>query len=343
MATTPETARRATIKDVAKAAGVTPTTVSRYLNKRSYVSETAAARIVKAMEDLHYTPSQAARSLVTQRTNVIIYVVRGSLSLITQDPGLSSHYAAAAAALAEHNYQVLCMVVNDAAAMHRLQRLVDERFADGYMYFPGNDDDPILRIFAAGPSPAVTAGKWAVESPRLYAVVNDNRSAMRDITRYMLGQGRRKLAYVTGPDDIRFARKRLHGFRDAMAEYPDAMVPCIVHAPDWSEGAADAVWEQLAPALGSIDGIVAANDQLAAGIIRHLQSHGLHVPNDMPVTGFDNAEVSRTRTPQITTVDQNLERYGRYMAQTMVAALKGETPPEAITSVPTRLIIRESA
>lgn len=345
MTTKARNTRRATIKDVAAAAGVTATTVSRYLNKHSYVSEATARNIVKAMDDLHYTPSQAARSLVTQRTNVVIYVVRGTLSLITQDPGLSSHYAAAAATLAKHNYQILCMVVNDNAAAKRLQRLVSERFADGYMYFPGNDDDPLLRTFADGPSPIVTAGKWAVESPNIYAVVNDNRTAMRDITQHMLNRGRRRLAYVTGPETIRFARKRLNGFRDAIAQANDATAVITAHAPDWSEESSSAAWQQLQPALdaGTIDAVVAANDQLAAGIIRRLEANGYRIPDDIAVTGFDNAEISRTCTPQITTVDQNLERYGTYMAETLVAALNGDKQPAEVTTVPTKLVIRASA
>lgn len=335
--------RRATIADVAAAAGVTTTTVSRYMNKNSYVSEATSRKIAKAMEDLHYTPSRVARSLVMQRTGVIVYVIRGTLALITQDPGLSMHYAATAAALAKHDYQILCMVVNDEAASQRLQHLIQGRFADGYVYFPGNDGDPLLRAFADGPSPTVTAGKWAVESSNIYAVVNDNRAAMRDITQYMLQQGRTHLAYVTGPESIRFARRRIHGFRDAMAHADGAEEVLVAHGPSWSIDACDEAWKQLLPALPHLDGIVAANDQLAAGIIPRLLAQGIRVPDDIAVTGFDNAEVSRTCTPQITTVDQDLERHGTCMAETLVAALNGDKQPAEVTTVPTKLVIRASA
>ncbi|MFC5221251.1 LacI family DNA-binding transcriptional regulator [Bifidobacterium leontopitheci] len=413
------TAARATIADVAAAAGVTKTTVSRYINGKGYVSDKTARKIAAAMHNLDFTPNRMARSLATQRTNVILYVLRGELSLITQDPGLSKHYAAATAAAAEHDYQVLCMTVNDDNAAKRLQRLLLERFADGYLYFPFSDDDPLLRMFAAGPSPVVTAGRWAVESPNITAVVNDNRAAMRDITRYLLDRGRRRLVYVSGPESVRFARQRLAGFRDAVGaageagcggaagtghdgtEIRDAGAPeiaAVLHAASWSETAADDIWPQLQPLLGGgdgdsrpaadatvdasardtagdnvtaqasartttglctrgntagetanrsgslgIDGIVAANDQLAAGIIRRLQEAGYRVPDDVAVTGFDNADIAGEITPGITTVDQDLGRFGAAMAETLVDVLNGVKPPSNLAFVPTHLVARQSA
>lgn len=335
--------KRATMADVAAAAGVTKTTVSRYLNKRGYVSKTTASKIAKAMKDLDFIPNRMARSLAKQHTNIIIYVIHGDLTNVALDPGLNTYYMAAGIELARRGYQILSMTVNDDISVQQLRRMLDEGFADGYLFSPGRDDDPILALFAKAGIPMVTAGDWSVNAPLIRAVDSDNRGAMRQLTEYMLGRHRRRIAYVSGPMNLTFSRDRVAGFHEAMDAAGAGAESHVLHTSGWRDEDCIAVWPQLESLLPDIDAVIVANDMMAAGVIQRLQATGRSVPDDIAVAGFDNAAIAAANTPSITTIDQHLERHGTMMADTLLSIINGTPPADATVFVPTDLVIRESA
>ncbi|MBW3081621.1 LacI family DNA-binding transcriptional regulator [Bifidobacterium saguinibicoloris] len=333
--------QRATMADVAAAAGVTKTTVSRYLNKHGYVSKTTANRIAKAMKDLDFTPNRMARSLARQHTNIIIYVIHGDLMSVALDPGLNTHYAAAGAELARHGYQILSMTVNDDIAIRQLQRMLDEGFADGYLFSPNHDDDPILSLFAGSNVPMVTAGDWAMNAPSIRAVNSDNHTAMRTLTEHMLHRGHRRILYISGPTDNSFSQDRIGGFLETM-HAADAESH-VLHAAGWRAEDGLALWPQVEPLLSGIDAVIATNDVMAAGLIQRIQSTGFAVPGDIAVAGFDNTAIASANSPSITTIDQHLDRHGTVMADTLLSLIEGNPPADGTIYVPTELVVRESA
>ncbi|WP_164514685.1 LacI family DNA-binding transcriptional regulator [Bifidobacterium goeldii] len=328
--------------DVAALVGVTKTTVSRYINKRSYVSPATAKKIEAAMRELDFTPNRIAKALSQQHTNVVIYVIHGNLLHVAQDPGLNTHYASAGLELARHGYQILSMTVDSEISINQLKRLITERFADGYLFSPNHDDDPLLQIFADSGVPVVTAGNWNAQADMMRAVDSDNCAAMKTMGEYLIHHGRSHIAYVAGPQDNAFSCERINGLRDACSKAGIA-APSIFHLAAWNGDDLDAVWSQIEPILPSLDAIAAANDIIAANIIQRLQARAYRVPEDIAVTGFDNTPIAANNKPPITTIDQHLDQHGTMMADVLMTMIDNEPVPDSVIYVPTELVIRESA
>ncbi|PJM77568.1 LacI family DNA-binding transcriptional regulator [Bifidobacterium felsineum] len=334
---------KVTIRDVARLAGVSYGTVSRYLNGNEHVSADAAHRIAKAIEASHYTPNKAARSLAQQRTLTVAFIVQvESIDTLLQ--------ASSAAAMAEANqilgeagYQMVTLIANSEDSTQRIAQLVQSDFADGYLLFSLSEDDSLINIFRTAHRPVVLSEANDRSTAVSYPTVDfANIDGQRDITRYLLDQGKTKLAYVCGPGYSPSSSKRLHGFKQALGEHFDDRR--VYYADDWEIGSGEMAAAEFQPILHDLDGIVCANDNIALGVINQLHRFGYRVPEDIAVTGFDDSPIATMMDPKLTTVRQDSWLHGRVMSQLLLHMLHGETvDPHTVKLLPTEIVIRQSA
>ncbi|MFD3826500.1 substrate-binding domain-containing protein, partial [Streptomyces sp. NPDC058625] len=174
--------------------------------------------------------------------------------------------------------------------------------------------------------------------PRWYVVV-DNVGGAREATEHLVSRGRRRVAAICGRLDTEAGRARYRGYRDAMLGA--GLDPFPPREGDFTEPSGAAAMAALLASHPEVDGVFAANDNMAAGALRTLREAGRRVPADVAVVGFDDLTVARIADPPLTTVHQPIEAFGREMARMLVALVNGRDPTPLI--LPTRLVVRSSA
>lgn len=179
----------ATIMDVAAASGVSYATVSRYLNGNPHVSAKAAERIAAAVKQVNYTPNNAARSLVRQRTQTVAFVVHGQPDSLIADPNINTILLNANQTLGNADYQLITLISDSPAAGARIARLASSGFADGWILNTFHKDDPLFQRFANISVPVAISGVGYGSAIPFPTVDIDNRLASRKLTEHMLGRG----------------------------------------------------------------------------------------------------------------------------------------------------------
>lgn len=332
-------ARAATIYEVARLAGVSHQTVSRYMADRSKLKASTSEKVELAMAELDYTPNLAARSLRTKAGYRLLALVPGSSPYF---PSRMLNGAAATAQQSGYHLDVIALEGTGPERTKRLRRILDGGpFAGALSFVPISGADLLQ---AQERIPVVVAGEYD-DKMRGQGRISDG-SAAQAIVGHLAFLGHRRIAHIAGPQEWPAARNRLAVFRKAM--HDAGLEDGGVVEADWSAASGYAAAQALL-VHPSFTAIFAANDQLAIGAIRALHDHGRRVPADVSVVGWDDHPESAFLVPSLTTVHMDLEAQGSQSMGQLLAALKPEGPPPPCGSSqgpgPTamRLVLRESS
>ncbi|MER6789282.1 LacI family DNA-binding transcriptional regulator [Streptomyces sp. NPDC000658] len=330
--------RQPTLDEVARLAGVSRSVASRVLNNAPHVSRGKREAVERAVRRLGYVPNPRARALATRQTGAAALVVSGEDPSIFADPFFAQVIVGASAALEEADlHLMLCLAASD-RGRKRVEELFRSQGADGVMLMALREDDPLARMAREAEIPVVFGGRPVGPAPRWYVDV-DNVGGAREATEYLLSRGRTRVAAICGRMDTEAGRARYRGYRDAvLAAGLDPFPPL---EGDFTEPSGAAVMASLLAEHPGVDGVFAANDNMAAGALRTLREAGRPVPADVAVVGFDDLEIARIADPPLTTVHQPITAFGREMARMLVALVDGQDPTPLI--LPTRLVTRASA
>ncbi|MBO4205463.1 LacI family DNA-binding transcriptional regulator [Micromonospora echinofusca] len=328
------------LKDVAELAGVSVKTVSNVVNGYAHVRPETRTRVEQAIAELNYRPNLSARNLRKGRTGVIALAV----------PELDIPYFAELArhvvtAAAEHDWTVLIDQTGGAREQERVVAAgIRDHLIDGLIFSPLALTAEDLAGGLDG-TPMVLLGERIDRGPADHVVI-DNVAAARETTAHLIGLGRRRIAAIGAqrtPEGAS-ARLRLAGYTQALAaagiDYDETLV---APAAAWhrADGAA-AVRELLTNGVRP-DAVFCFNDTLALGALRALYEHGLRVPEDVAVAGFDDIEDGRFAVPTLTTVAPDKERIARLAVEALAGRLGGERDaPTRELVAPYRLALRES-
>ncbi|MFD8637404.1 LacI family DNA-binding transcriptional regulator [Streptomyces sp. NPDC059533] len=342
---------RPTLEAVATRAGVSRATVSRVVNGGDGVRAHLVDKVREAVRDLGYVPNPAARTLVTRRTGAVAVIIAEPETRIFSDPFFSRQLRGIAKELTAHDAQLVLLLVEDRGDYERIERYLAGGHVDGALAFSLHTDDPLPGITRRIGLPTVYGGRpgWTGDSsePGDVAYVDaDNRGGAREAVRFLVAQGRRRIAHIAGPLDQTSAADRLSGYRDVLPAADDALVA----EGDFTVAGGARAMAGLLDRRPDVDAVFAANDLMATGALRVLRERGLTVPAQVAVVGFDDAEpVAESSDPPLTTVRQDIEGMGRLMARMLLETLGGEPgmpgEPAAPRSVvtPTSLVRRASA
>jgi DNA-binding LacI/PurR family transcriptional regulator len=324
-------ARVANIFDVARLAGVSHQTVSRVLNNIPSVRPATKLRVEQAIKQLRYSPSPAARALVTRRTRMI-----GLIAPSSADYGPSSialHFSDAAR---DARYGVVSVTsVNADASSIRpfVESLLSQRVEAIVLIVADLAVLEAVRSIDVGvPVVAVAAGQ---RREHLNTSIDQYRGA-RAAVRHLVELGHRNIAHLSGPLRAPDAIERLRGWRDELAA-----AQLVAQEPghgDWSAESGYRYGEQVTDATA----VFVANDQMALGLISALNAKGLVVPDDVSVVGFDGVPEAAYYVPPLTTVSQDFAALGALTMQRVLIALEDPDDVAESTPIPTRLIIRKS-
>ena len=325
------------MKEVARAAEVSVATVSHVINRTRFVSPALAERVRLAMQDLGYTPDATARSLRIRRTQTIGLLVPDNsnpffaeLSQVIEEAGFEAGYTT--------------ILGNSAEQADRERRYVEALVAkrvDGLIIAPSRDDDGTLEAILAPSKVPVVVIDRDVHLPGADVVLYDSEAGSHAATRYLLGLGHRRISFVAGPADVEPAAARLRGFLRALAEA--GVAPGAVVDADFHYRGGLAAADRLLASGERPTAIFAANDLMAAGVLRALAARGLRVPDDISVVGFDDAPLAEMVSPALTTVRQPLQEMAQTAVSMLLQRIGGESGGPRRRVLTTELVVRESA
>lgn len=325
----------ATIKDVARVAGVSVATVSRAMNGAGNVLPDTRQRILDVARELRYSPSGAARSLITRRTDTV-----GALL-----PDLHGEFFSELirgidqAARARGLHLLLSSSHDDADEAAAALRAMNGR-VDGLLVMSPHADDDFLSQHLPPTLPAVLLNS-GVHEPTQPVFSVDNFGGAREMTEHLVATGRRRIAFLGGPVANFEARERERGYR---AGLPQDVRPWLLEG-DFSEAAGERAGAALLalPAGERPDAVFAANDIMAVGLLGALQAGGLQIPDDIALAGFDDIPISRYVSPALTTMRVPIAALGSQaldaLADALERPLQGSAPA---TVMPVQLIVRRS-
>jgi DNA-binding LacI/PurR family transcriptional regulator len=312
----------ATIRDVARAAGVSASTVSNVLNGRAdQMSRATRERILRIIEALGYRPNRLAQGLARNRT--------ASIGLIVANlgfPGNPRIFAGVEAVANAAGYAVLVYNVHDEAMERQALQVLSERRVDGIVFLSGSNlhRHEHLAALRQQAMPFVVINREPV-GPGVVMVRFDNHGGSAAATSHLLRLGHRRIAHLGGPyagPGRRFsAVERLAGYEQALRQHGSDVRPDYVAASDYSFASGVEAAVALLAQRPRPTAIVAAGESIALAALRAAVEHGLRVPDDLSIVGFGDESLARYVTPPLTTVALPSEEAGRRATELLLRRL----------------------
>lgn len=329
----------ATIEEVAAAAGVSRSTVSRVVNGSTSVSPTALAAVEQAIAQLNYVPNRAARSLASRATMAIALVVPEDTTRFFGDPFFAAVVSGIHARLSRSDY-VLNLIIASDDPRDKTAAYVRSGAVDGAVVVSHHTSDTFIDRIAAS-VPVVYGGRPVRERDRAYYVDVDNVAGAYDATKYLIDRGHRRIASISGPVSMPAGVDRLDGFHAALADA--GLAPGPVEDGGFTADGGSVAMQRILDAGGTdLDAIFVASDLMARGALVVLARAGIRVPEDVAIIGFDDSPVATSVRPPLTTMRQPSHEQGVQMAEVLLSLLAGGDPPH-VTVLETELVVRASA
>jgi DNA-binding LacI/PurR family transcriptional regulator len=334
-----------TLEDVAARAGVSRATVSRVVNASPRVSDAVRRAVAEAIDELGYAPNRAARSLAAHRSDTVALVVSEPSVRVFADPFFAATTRGIAATLGSTRYQLVLVMIHDEPDHARVERHLVRGGTDGVLLLSARRDDPLPGRLADAGIPCVVAGHPADEGrndSRVSFVDADNVGGARRAVAHLVARGCRTVGTVAGPADMAPGADRLTGWAKALADSDRPAPATLVAQGDFTRAGGAAAASTLLRRHPDLDGVFAASDLMALGVLEALRAAGRRVPDDVAVIGFDDSVVAPAADPPLTTVRQPLEGLGAAMARLLLDQVDGSAPPRGVV-LQTELVVRSSA
>jgi DNA-binding LacI/PurR family transcriptional regulator len=336
---------KVTIKDVARAAGVSTQTVSRVLNDRSDVSAKTRARVQHVIAELGYSPNLFARSLSRGRSNTLGVVGHGLVYY-----GSSSVLTGIENKANELGFSLILSLI-DRVEPSRVENILYDllsRRVEGIIWaVPAdvNTFDWLLEKLSKIQTPIVYVNKEQIGTDFISAL--DNRFGGRLAVEHLAKQGYQRIGIITGPRSWWEAQERLAGWREVVTEAEYSHVDSLIVEGDWNPPSGDVGLHTLLDRDPEIDAVFISNDQMAVGALKAARRLGFNVPEDLGIVGFDDIPEAAYFYPPLTTIRQDTRKLGA-MAVDQISTLiqaqqAGEILEPDIAWLEPRLIVRKSS
>ncbi|ATJ83587.1 substrate-binding domain-containing protein [Halomonas beimenensis] len=324
-----------TITDVAKAAGVSVSTVSHVLNGTRFVKEETRARVRAAVERLDYTPSSSAQSLKKHMTHTV-----GMLVTSSANPYFAEVVSRLESSLYAAGFNLmLCNSGRDIDKQRSYIRTLKGKRIDGLLVLESVMSPAYRELLASCPFPVVLLD---MEAPGLASVSDDSEQGGYLATSHMIAQGHRAIGCITGPAEHHQSSRRYRGFSRALREAGIALDPDWVFPGNLEVDGGEAAIRRLCRGERRPTALFAFNDLSALGAISQATRQGLSVPDDLSVIGYDDIEIARLLIPALTTVRQQTDTMCREACRLITSAIAARVPVSEHLRIPPELIVRDS-
>src|SRR5580704_2613165 len=329
----------ATIQDVARAAGVAASTVSRYLNGQLRVSPATEERMLDAVEALGYVPNAQAKNLARRRSGVVGFVV----------PEISNPYFGAIADYVVEAVErrgllvLLCSTRSQAGKEASYIDLLASGAIDGMLYLGSFRTNERLAAAIRGGLPVVVMDEPIAGLPDVHTVVMDDYAGGYQAGSYLVALGHRRIAFISGPAELASVQERRRGYEDALRKGgldPGGQLSLAGH---FTEQFGMSALPRLLAAPQMPTGAFVASDYIALGMLSAAETHGVRVPGDLSVVGFDDIRFSQYVRPRLTTIRSPVERLAQVGVELLFERLADPEAPARTEVLPVELVVRESA
>ncbi len=334
--------RRVTIRDIARAAGVAPSTVSRALNGKARIGEATRRRILRLAARRAYRRDGLARGLVLRRSHTIGLIIPNIRNPIYAEMARGIEDVAR-----QHGFTAFFLSTDDdaATARHAVETLCERR-VDGIIYASARSGDPCLPLLTQARVPAVLMNRVDLRDPHLAArdsVVVDNARGASMGVEHLVRLGHRRIGVITGRRDLSTGVGRLAGVRRALRQFGIPADPQLVLPGEFRRDASYAACLHLLKLRRPPTALFALNDDMAIGAYEAILEAGLRVPGDVALLGFGNSDLTSIAGVGISTIDLRKYEIGRASVEILVDRIEGRPPkaPRQVVLEP-RLVVRPS-
>jgi LacI family transcriptional regulator len=332
--------QKPTIKDIAQMCNVSTQTVSRVINKRPDVSPETREAVEKAIAEMGYRPSMLARSLVQQRSYTLGVILAGlkylgvsqTLNGITEECETSG-YALFVKELPRFDTPNIVPVIESLMA-HQVEGII---FAAPEL----NENVKIAQSQLPPNCPPIIFLKCQ-PNPNYVTISIDNYGGARKAVEYLLSIGRRHIGLITGPLEWLESRQRKQGWEDALKSSGADVNPQKWVQGSWSSASGESAFAELIQKYPEMNAVFVSNDQMALGALHYANLHGIRVPEDMAMIGFDDLTEAAYFTPALSTTTHPLRELGILAVKTLLEQIDDGMPANREITLKTELILRES-
>jgi LacI family transcriptional regulator len=336
--------RRATMEDVARAAGVSRTTVSFVLNDipHTNIPDVTRQRILQAARDLQYTPNIQALNLAKGRTMMAALVVRQTPEQMSADAFLGEVIRGATSHIEAEGYHLLVHAAEPGAPRNSTYgQLVRTGKVDGLIIASPLINDPEVKLLHEEGTPVVLHG--APDTDDIPSVDVDNTQGAYTAVRHLLDLGHRRIGHISNaPFSYTSSRDRLTGYRQALEDAGIACDEALVYAGNFTDASGYEPMNRLLDLPEPPTALFIGSDVVALGALDAIHSRGLRIPDDLSVIGFDDVLLGRYLRPPLTTIHLPAYELGREAGAMILRIMSGEPLPSRKVLLPTQLLIRNS-
>lgn len=330
-----------TIRDVARAAGVSTPTVSRVLAKKSSVNPLLRQRVLDAVRTLNYRPLRAARALRSQVSRSIAFIIPD-----IQNPFFTSVLRGVEDAAFAQDYVVLLCNTDD--NFDRQQAYVEVLQAEnvaGMVICPADEVRTLAQVEAAQQqNTAIVAVDRMVQNAEIDTVLSDNARGAEEAVRYLLDLGHTRIGIISDPEYFAPGRERMRGFEQAHVQAGKAVTAELIKRTDSRPDAATTAARALLalPPEQRPTALFAASSRLALAALAVIGDLHLRIPEDISFIAFDDAEWARSYSPQLTVVSQATYEIGARACRMLLARITNPALPAEIVRLSVQLLVRRS-
>jgi LacI family transcriptional regulator len=337
--------RRATIGDVASLAGVSIKTVSRVVNREPNVRASTQEKVESAIANLGYRPNPSAQNLASHRSHLIVLVYDDLSAYEAPSAGyIINLQQGALRACRPEGFELLihpCDIRNKDVAAELREQISQVRPSGILVAAPLSNMPTIVDAVEATNTPHVLLST-GTGNGKEYEVATNDREISAEMTRYLASLGHTRIAFIKGDPNARAVGNRFDGYRDGLDQSGLPFVEKLVAEGDNSIGSGEKCAEQLFQLEPRPTAIFAANDDMAAGVVRVATRLGISIPEELSVAGCDDITLAQQIFPSLTTIRQPLGAMAETAARALISRARGNPHEPGLETIPGTIQIRES-
>ncbi|EGQ8443181.1 substrate-binding domain-containing protein [Vibrio cholerae] len=328
----------ATMKDIARLAGVSTSTVSHVINKSRFVSDEIAERVNNAAQQLNYAPSALARSLKMNRTKTI-----GMLVTTSTNPFFGEVVKGVERSCYHQGYNlILCNTEGDNQRMKASINTLLQKRVDGLLLMCSTLEGERLDVFDRYPDIPIVVMDWG---PILFASDKIQDNSLQGgymAAKHLIECGHKEIGCITGPLIRHQAQMRYEGYKRALAEAGIAINPDWIVESDFECEGGYQAFEKLYERGKLPSALFVSNDMMAMGVIQAASQRGLRIPDDLSLIGYDDVHIAKFMTPALTTIHQPKYRLGKAAVDTLLYRLENPDTTAQVVQLEPTLVVRNS-
>lgn len=329
-----------TIRQIAKLAGVSRSTVSRVLNDHPSVSPEKREQVLHVINETNFHPDPVARSLSSRRSHIIGLVIPLAIRSLFEDPFFPRLIQGVSQGCNAHDYTLSLFLFHSQEEEEKLYRRIScKQWLDGVIVTATRAGTPLIPRLLESQVPFVIQGRH--EDSKVNYVDVDNMTGATAAVTHLLRLGYQRIGTIAGPADNTAAQDRKRGYLAALRDRGRLIDDTLIVNGDFTQSGGYEAMQRLL--LHKPDAVFVASDAMATGALRAIRTAGLAVPDDIALVGFDDLPQSTMIDPPLTTVRQPIQRVGTLAVKTLIDILQNgpDLPPRRLI-LPTELVIRDS-